>query len=153
MRFFLIVAFMYCVCLFKWSMDLYAFYLLKKNNKHFPSISFMEKLKFTYLHAKGNNDLYCKYFHPLAKNNRMFFKVYRCWLRFESILILAVFFSFLGAMLIIPLIALLLKYMQREVFSKHAGYVEIGFSENTITKKSIYQEICKNASMMQPGVL
>ena len=43
-------------------------------------------------------------------------------------------------------------YVER-FFSKHAGYVEIGFSENTITKKSIYQEIWKNASMVQPGDL
>lgn len=112
MRFY-IISFIFCIILFNGFVESYAYFLLRKNRKDKDRfvVPFTAYPKFTYLHAKGNNYRYCKHCYSFAKSNRVFFQVYRCWLRFKCILILAVFFSFLGAMLIIPLIALLLKYM------------------------------------------
>lgn len=88
------------IILFQWFMHRYALFLLRKNKVQWNP-SFMEQVRFIYLHATGNHYRYCKYFHSIAQSNKVFFSVYRCWLHVECMLILALLISLLLGIFII----------------------------------------------------
>ena len=92
------------VILLQCFMHCYALSLLRKNKVR-KNPSFMAPMKFIYFHATGNNYFYCKHFYSIAQSNRIFFCVYRCWLHWECMLILALFISLLLGILIILLVA------------------------------------------------
>ena len=66
-----------------------------------PSIK--ERVKFIFSHARGNNYRFCRRFHAIAKSNRVFFIIYRYWLRLESVVILGFPLIFLGFALLLLL--------------------------------------------------